>query len=313
MPDAACKISGGICKTEAKPLFKQTAILPNFNLSPQTKRFTVFSKYATISWPVCYDRLFGVEENFTMIEVRDIDRSTAARYLGIKDGEMNDVMSNLIDEAEGLLKKDSKVGYVCGIYDIVKKPEGIGFDECSLILKGNDIARHLDGCEKAVLMCATLSGYIDTRIRALQITNMPLALVYDACAGVAIDQVCDDVQRYVREKLPDYVQTWRFSPGYGDLPLEIQGELLNVLEAGKRCGVSLTEGGMLAPIKTVTAVFGLKPLASYKDLASLSNGEFQTFISEKGGCGDEKICSRCKAYGKCGMAAGKRKTGGSGE
>lgn len=243
----------------------------------------------------------ALEKEAIMIEVRDIDRKTAARYLGMKDNEVNDVMSGLIDEAEKLLKKDSKVGYVCGIYDIVKKDDGIGFDECSLVLTGNDIAKHLEGCEKAVLLCATLSGYIDTRTRSLQIANMPLALVYDACASVAIDQVCDDVQNYIRERMPEYIQTWRFSPGYGDLPLEIQGELLNVLEAGKRCGVSLTEGGMLAPIKTITAIFGLK------SISSLADGDFSTFISEKGSCGDESVCSKCKAHDKCTMAASRRK------
>lgn len=236
-----------------------------------------------------------------MIQVGNIDRKTAARYLGMREEDMDEVMKGLIDEAESLIKKDSEVAYVCGIYDIVKKADGIGFDECSLVLGGNDIARLLDGCEKAVLLCATLSSYVDTRIRSLQVTNMPLALVYDACASVAIDQVCDDVQEYVRERLPEYVQTTRFSPGYGDLPLELQGELLKVVEAGKRCGVSLTEGGMLTPVKTITAVFGLK------SAASLLDGEFSTVIPKTGGCGDESVCSRCKAHDRCTMA--KKKTG----
>ena len=231
-----------------------------------------------------------------MIEIKDIDRKIVSRYLGLKPNEVNEVMTGLIDEAEALVKKDSEVYYVCGIYDIVKKEEGIGFDEVELILKGNDIAKHLEGCEKAVLLCATLSGHVDTRIRSLQITNMPLALVYDACASVAIDQACDSIQNYVRERLPEYVQTTRFSPGYGDLPISLQGELLAAVDAGKRCGVGLTEGGMLTPLKTITAIFGLK------SLSSLMEGEFSAFIPEKGGCGDESVCSKCKANDKCSMA-----------
>lgn len=235
-----------------------------------------------------------------MITVKDIDRKIVLRYLGMKEDDKNEVMSGLIDEAEKLLKKDSEVSYVCGIYDIVKKEEGIGFDECSLVLTGKDIAGLLKGCEKAVLLCATLSCYVDTRIRSLQITNMPLALVYDACASVAVDQVCDDVQEYIRERLPEYVQTMRFSPGYGDLPLGLQGDFLKVVDAGKRCGVSLTEGGMLAPVKTVTAVFGLKSAASVFD------GTFDTVLPEKGGCGDESVCSRCRAHDTCAMANRKK-------
>ena len=256
-----------------------------------------------------------------MIEVKDIDRNIVARYLGMKPEDINDVMSGLIDEAEELVKKDAEIGYVCGIYDIVKKEGGIGFDEVSIVLPGEDIAKLLDGCEKGVLMCATLSGYIDTRIRTLQIKNMPLALVYDACASVAIDQVCDDVQKYIRERLPEYVQTMRFSPGYGDLPISIQREFLDCVEANKRCGVSLTEGGMLTPTKTVTAVFGLKTFEEYiKSMGDINlrtdvlgnesdmgktipeEGQFTAIIPEKGGCGDESVCSKCKAAAKCSMA-----------
>ncbi|MGN0164751.1 MAG: hypothetical protein ACI39R_01075 [Lachnospiraceae bacterium] len=236
-----------------------------------------------------------------MIEVKNIDRKIVARYLGMKPEDMNDVMNGLIDEAEELLKKDSEISYVCGIYDIIIKEDGIGFDEVSIVLPGSDIAKLLKGCEKGVLMCVTLSGFIDTRIRTLQIKNMPLALVYDACASVAIDQVCDDVQAYIRERLPEYVQTMRFSPGYGDLPLTIQREFLDCIDAGKRCGVSLTEGGMLTPTKTVTAVFGLKTLDEFLK-HDMKTGNFSSFIPEKGGCGDESVCSKCKAAGKCSMA-----------
>jgi 5-methyltetrahydrofolate--homocysteine methyltransferase len=229
----------------------------------------------------------------TMIEVGKIDRQTAARYMGMKPGDVNDVMEKLFDEAEELLLKDSKVAYVCDIEDVKKTEEGILVDGTSLVLKGNDMAKLLNDCEKVVVMCATISGGIDTRIRSLQVSNMPLALVYDACASVAVDQVCDNIQLYVREQLPEYVQTMRFSPGYGDLPLEIQPEILRVLDAGKRAGISLTEGGMMVPVKSITAVFGLKPVSA------VLNGEVSTYIPKK--CGDESVCSKCKAGASCHM------------
>ena len=51
--------------------------------------------------------------------------------------------------------------------------------------------------------------------------------------------------------------TWRFSPGYGDLPLETQGDFLRTVDAEKRLGVTLSPGGLCIPTKTVTAVIGL--------------------------------------------------------
>ncbi len=235
-----------------------------------------------------------------MIEVKEIDRVTAARYMGMKKEDMNEVMTGLFDEAEKLLQKDSKVAYVCDIEDVSFNDEGTIVEGTSLVLKGDDIRNLLKYCDKVVVMCATISGYVDTRIKALQITNMPLALVYDACASVAVDQVCDSIQLYIREKMPEYVQTMRFSPGYGDLPLTQQQEILDVLEAGKRAGVSLSEGGMLIPVKTVTAVFGLKSIAK-----SIS-GNISTVIPEGKGCGDISVCSKCRMKDSCSMSAGKK-------
>ena len=49
----------------------------------------------------------------------------------------------------------------------------------------------------------------------------------------------------------------RFSPGYGDFPLSCQEGLLNGLQAGKRIGITLTEGSLMMPSKSVTAVIGI--------------------------------------------------------
>jgi hypothetical protein len=54
-----------------------------------------------------------------------------------------------------------------------------------------------------------------------------------------------------------YSQTWRFSPGYGDLPLDIQTEFLQILDAPKRIGLNTTANNILTPRKSVTAVIGL--------------------------------------------------------
>ena len=49
----------------------------------------------------------------------------------------------------------------------------------------------------------------------------------------------------------------RFSPGYGDFSICHQGQLLAMLEAPKRIGLSMTDSSMLTPVKSVTAVIGV--------------------------------------------------------
>jgi hypothetical protein len=51
--------------------------------------------------------------------------------------------------------------------------------------------------------------------------------------------------------------TRRFSPGYGDLPLDIQPALLAVLDAERRIGLTCTQSLILLPRKSVTALIGL--------------------------------------------------------
>ena len=43
-----------------------------------------------------------------------------------------------------------------------------------------------------------------------------------------------------------------------DMPLDIQGEITHLLEAGKRMGVTLNESKLMSPGKTVTAFIGIK-------------------------------------------------------
>ena len=49
----------------------------------------------------------------------------------------------------------------------------------------------------------------------------------------------------------------RFSPGYGDLPLEVQPAIVKVLKADRRLGMMPTDGGFVVPTKSVTALVGL--------------------------------------------------------
>ena len=53
-----------------------------------------------------------------------------------------------------------------------------------------------------------------------------------------------------------FAMKWRFSPGYGDWPLEQQPELLRLAHADK-IGVSLSSSLMLMPRKSITAIIGL--------------------------------------------------------
>ena len=133
-------------------------------------------------------------------------------------------------------------------------------------------------------MCATLGSEVDALIRRTQVTDMAKTLWLDAAASAAIEQVCDEVQLDIAQRLERSLTT-RFSCGYGDLPLSAQPHFLSCLDAGRKIGLHLSPSGMLVPIKSVTAVIGILPegaAASHSDSCSICNLRENCQLRRKG-------------------------------
>ena len=137
---------------------------------------------------------------------------------------------------------------------------------CTLALNGSDIAAHLEGCSGVIVMCATVGGVADRLIRRLQVEDMAKAVIADAFAGAAVEQVCAKAEEIIKKEFDGKYFTWRYSPGYGDFPINMQKQLLDVLDAPRKIGLCASGSSMLTPVKSVTAVMGVsdKPLPSKK-------------------------------------------------
>lgn len=169
----------------------------------------------------------------------------------------DDKIQEIIDNCEKELLNSITPAYYYSIFNINHEPNKVTLENCNLSLIGEDISNHLKDCDKAILFCATLSHGPDKLIRINQVRDMTKSIIIDALASAAIEQICDLIQEEIKERFPSLYQTWRFSPGYGDLPLDIQKEFINVLSATKRAGISSTNTNMLIPSKSVTAIIGL--------------------------------------------------------
>ena len=182
-----------------------------------------------------------------MITLEKLNRSEAIRYLGGAGIQMNDQMEVLMDECEKMVLEIAAPKFLYIELDL----------PCDAIMGGRDIANHLDGCEKAILMCATLGAEIDKLIRISQISDMAKAVVLDSFASVAVEQVCNKVDEIIAEKYDGYYMTFRFSPGYGDYPISLQQDFLRMLDAPRKIGLTTNDNYLLMPTKSVTAVLGL--------------------------------------------------------
>jgi len=182
----------------------------------------------------------------------DIDKKEVLRYLGYKgiSDEKTDVLVDLCIK-EICLSAFPKTIYA--IFDI----DGENLKNTVLTLRGNDIKYHLSGCSKCVLMAATLGADVERKIAQAQICDMAKALVLDACATAAIESVCDNICTQIETEIAPLKLTNRYSPGYGDFPLEMQRDLLSVLDAPRKIGLALTPENIMIPRKSVTAVMGI--------------------------------------------------------
>lgn len=125
-------------------------------------------------------------------------------------------------------------------------------------LVGNSIEKHLEGCEECFIMAATIGFEIDKNIYSLSIVKPSVALLADTAASSAVEDLCNATCESI-EKDFGVKLTSRFSPGYGDLPLESQPDFLRAVNAGKEIGLTLTRSLLLNPIKSVTAIMGVIP------------------------------------------------------
>lgn len=137
--------------------------------------------------------------------------------------------------------------------------EGARLKGTEVVLSGNDIARHLSGCDGLWLMAATVGAEADALIERLKTHSLALYHAADTAASLAVETLCDEVEQKLREQAQaeGKALTPRFSCGYGDFPLTQQTALLGLLDAFKTAGITLGADLSLHPFKSVTAVMGV--------------------------------------------------------
>ena len=103
----------------------------------------------------------------------------------------------------------------------------------------------------------------DVEIRSEQLFkqgNYTVGLLLDAAATTAVEQVADQVNEVINTiaKKQGYKPTWRFSPGYGNWPLEFNHKLAKIIKT-EMIGFTSNRELFIIPRKSVTAIIGLMP------------------------------------------------------
>lgn len=218
-------------------------------------------------------------------------KAEVLRYLGYRNQKIDNITDRLIEDAINEIGVLAKERYIYKTFSINRKDEELSLDGSKLILAGNDIKKHLSKSQDCILIAATLGHEVDTKIRYYEKISMSKAVILDACATATIEEICHKICKEIENKLQteNKALTYRYSPGYGDLPIHIQNDFLLTLNARKSIGLTASSHSILIPRKSVTAIVGIIDIEEPREKRScMSCNKYDTCIFNRGGngCGD---------------------------
>ena len=195
--------------------------------------------------------------NAMQFTANDKNITDALRYMRVPPDVHDEEIIRTVREAFGRLEGYVTPRCVWGRFHIIHFDGGIELE--GAYIYSNDIARLTARSDECYLLAATLGHEVDRQITAAQSRNMLDGIALDACASVRIDAFAD---MYIRNEIMPGLHkgefmTSRFSPGYGDLSMNVTEDILAILNAQKRIGLSVTRSMMMTPIKSITAIAGL--------------------------------------------------------
>jgi len=180
-----------------------------------------------------------------------VNAQEALRYAGVKENTPE--ICALLQECIQLCES-SLTPRVCYSFYPITRQDGmldLGFARTdSSALKHN-----LAGCEELVLFAATIGLEMDRLIARYARISPARSVMLQAIGAERIEALCDAFEEELIRQ--GHELSSRFSPGYGDLPLEMQRDIFAALDCPKQIGVSLNESLLMSPSKSVSAIIGL--------------------------------------------------------
>ena len=177
----------------------------------------------------------------------------ALRYMGCgtPDGATLDLMQNCVEETE------KNICYKVCYALLPIETNGNVCDFSVFKTESANLAKNLEGCEKVLLMAATIGAGIDRIIARYGRISPAKAVMFQAIGSERVEALCDEFCKSYQQENKVILKP-RFSPGYGDLSIKVQKDIFAVLDCPRKIGISLNDSFLMSPSKSVTAFVGIK-------------------------------------------------------
>lgn len=134
--------------------------------------------------------------------------------------------------------------------------------ENDVTIESQSLCKLLNNSIEVLVMGATVGKQIMTIIQDAMTHEPANGVVYDAVGSETADAALQWMQDYLRLEFlrkRESITKRRFSPGYGDLKLDVQKVCYDMLKLNE-IGIELTERFMLIPEKSVLAIAGIEKI-----------------------------------------------------
>ena len=177
-------------------------------------------------------QLFPTEEELS---------ARVGRRVRTDDGELLPIIRAVVEASE------PRVVYArCAVRRTESGAVDLGFGE----IVSASLGKFLCGADEAVVFAVTLGAEVDRLIKRMSVRSSADGFLCDAIASAVAERAADEGE----EIALGGERGRRFSPGYGDFPLECQRALLSYLDSSATVGVFLTDSLLMSPMKSVSAV-----------------------------------------------------------
>ena len=209
--------------------------------------------------------VLATQNAYERYEVTSVDRAEVLRYLGYSGQPMTAELDARVD---GVVARCLEVARPAGVWRVFevagREPTADGrasvqLAGTSLELVGESMREHMAGACAVAVMAVTAGMPVEQELRRLSLTDPVEQCIFDAAGTTTVERAADACEASVVAAAHEagLYTNFRFSPGYGDMPLQTQPVLLAALDAQRKLGITLSKSLLMTPTKSVTAVIGL--------------------------------------------------------
>lgn len=198
-------------------------------------------------------------------------REQALKYLGYNNQILDEQTHQLMEICLEEIMIKATPHFITQIYPLHHQPLTIG--GVDIPLPYEELEELFSGCQQVCIIGATLGIGVERHCALLSKIDMAKLVIFDAVASAYLEVQCDEYE----EKLGLGKRTFRYCPGYGSVPIELNRTLCRTLQMDKHIGLTVQPSHLLLPQKSMIGLIGI------------------------GEIGKEKSCQGCLKYETCSL------------